>query len=87
MLVKKVKDIKNQNKFRILKYNKKIDMKNNKVLVDAVIILLNDIDCDGETMQFILEKVGMEYQMLRQLMMTMPIEQVEYLLAERNGYA
>ena len=60
-------------------------MKNNKVLVDAVIILLNDIDCDGETMQFILEKVGMEYQMLRQLMMTMPIEQVEYLLAERNG--
>ena len=60
-------------------------MKNNKVLVDAVIILLNDIDCDGETMQFILEKVGMEYQMLRQLMMTMPMEQVEYLLAERNG--
>ena len=60
-------------------------MKNNKVLVDAVVILLNDIDCDGETMQFILEKVGMEYQMLRQLMMTMPIEQVEYLLAERNG--
>ena len=59
-------------------------MKNNKVLVDAVIILLNDIDCDGETMQFILEKVGMEYQMLRQLMMTMPIEQVEYLLAERK---
>ena len=60
-------------------------MKNNKVLVDAVIKLLNDIDCDGETMQFILEKVGMEYQMLRQLMMTMPMEQVEYLLAERNG--
>ena len=60
-------------------------MKNNKVLVDAVIILLNDIDCDGETMQFILEQVGMKYQMLRQLMMTMPMEQVEYLLAERNG--
>jgi hypothetical protein len=57
-------------------------MKNNKVLVDTVIDLL--IDIDGETMQFILEKVGMEYQMLRQLMMTMPIEQVEYLLAERN---
>jgi hypothetical protein len=57
-------------------------MKNNKVLVDTVIDLL--IDIDGETMQFILENVGMEYQMLRQLMMTMPIEQVEYLLAERN---
>jgi hypothetical protein len=57
-------------------------MKNNKVLVDTVIDLL--IDIDGETMQFILENVGMEYQMLRQLMMTMPIEQVEYLLEERN---
>jgi hypothetical protein len=57
-------------------------MKNNKVLVDTVIDLL--IDIDGETMQFILEKVGMEWQMLRQLMLTMPIEQVEYLLEERN---
>jgi hypothetical protein len=58
-------------------------MKNNKFKVDAIILLLDDVD--GETMQFILENVGMEYQMLRQLMMTMPIEQVEYLLAERNG--
>ncbi len=57
-------------------------MKNNKLKVEAIILLLDDVD--GETMQFILENVGMEYQMLRQLMMTMPIEQVEYLLAERN---
>ena len=49
-----------------------------------VIDLLTDIDCDGETMEFILRKVGMEYQMLRQLMMTMPLEQVEYLLKERK---
>jgi hypothetical protein len=60
-------------------------MEENKVIIDTVIDLLIDINCDGETMQFILDKVGMEYQMLRQLMMTMPIEQVEYLLAERNG--
>ena len=60
-------------------------MEENKVIIDTVIDLLIDINCDGETMQFILEKVGIEYQMLRQLMMTMPIEQVEYLLAERNG--
>tara|TARA_R110000868_G_scaffold121853_1_gene323289 strand:- start:868 stop:1065 length:198 start_codon:yes stop_codon:yes gene_type:complete len=60
-------------------------MTENKVIIDTVIDLLIDINCDGETMQFILEKVGIEYQMLRQLMMTMPIEQVEYLLAERNG--
>ena len=55
-----------------------------KVIVDTVIDLLIDIDCDGETMEFILRKVGMEYQMLRQLMMTMPLEQVEYLLKERK---
>ena len=59
-------------------------MKDNKVIVDTVIDLLIDIDCDGETMEFILRKVGMEYQMLRQLMMTMPLEQVEYLLEERK---
>ena len=59
-------------------------MKDNKVIVDIVIDLLIDIDCDGETMEFILRKVGMEYQMLRQLMMTMPLEQVEYLLEERK---
>ena len=59
-------------------------MEDNKVIVDTVIDLLTDIDCDGETMEFILRKVGMEYQMLRQLMMTMPLEQVEYLLKERK---
>jgi len=42
------------------------------------------MECDGETMQFILKKVGMEWQMLRQLMLTMPIEQVEYLIDERK---
>ena len=39
---------------------------------------------DGETMQYILEKVGMDWQMLRQLMLTMPLEQVEYLVEERK---
>ena len=59
-------------------------MEDNKVIVDTVIDLLIDIDCDGETMQFILQKVGLEWQMLRQLMLTMPIEKVEYLLEERK---
>jgi hypothetical protein len=53
-------------------------------LVQTVINQLNDIDVDGETMQHILQKVGMEWQMLRQLMLTMPIEQVEYLIEERK---
>jgi len=49
---------------------------------DQVIKLLEDVD--GETMQYILKEVGMEWQMLRQLMLTMPIEQVEYLMEERK---
>ena len=59
-------------------------MEDNKVVVDTVIDLLNSMKCDGETMQFILKKVGVEWQMLRQLMLTMPIEQVEYLIDERK---
>jgi hypothetical protein len=47
--------------------------------------LYNDgVGVDGETMQYILQKVGMEWQMLRQLMLTMPLEQVEYLMEERE---
>jgi len=53
-------------------------------LVQTIINQLNDIEVDGETMQYILEKVGMEWQMLRQLMLTMPLEQVEYLIEERE---
>ena len=32
-----------------------------------IITMLRDIDVDGETMQYILKKVGMEDQMLKQL--------------------
>ena len=46
---------------------------------------LNDgMGVDGETMQYILGQVGMEWQMLRQLMLTMPMEQVKYLLEEKK---
>jgi hypothetical protein len=56
----------------------------NHHLVQTVIDTLNEIEVDGETMQCILQKLGMDWQMLRQLMLTMPIEQVEYLLEERK---
>ena len=39
---------------------------------------------DGETMEYVLRRIGMEHQMLRQLIMTMPVEEVEDLLAERH---
>ena len=52
--------------------------------VKLVIDVLKDIEVDGETMQYILSEVGMEWQMLRQLIMTLPLEQVEYLVEERK---
>ena len=56
----------------------------NHFLVQTVIDILNEIEVDGETMQHILKETGMEWQMLRQLMLTMSIEQVEYLIEERK---
>lgn len=41
-------------------------------------------EIDGETMENIIREVGMEDQMLRQLIMTMPIDRIEYLVAERK---
>ena len=40
-------------------------------------------EVDGETVQYILEKIGMDSQMLRQLIMTMPLESVHVEIAER----
>ena len=55
-----------------------------EIKTQSVIHQLKAMDVDGETMQHILKQVGMEWQMLRQLIMTMPIEQVEYLMEERK---
>jgi len=60
------------------------NLKENFALVFDIIQELNKIEVDGETMQYILQKTGMEWQMLRQLIMTLPLEQVEYLIEERK---
>ena len=57
--------------------------------VEHVISLLKNLtyrgdSVDGETMQYILNKVGMENQMLKQLMMSQPIEEVRYIIDERE---
>ena len=51
--------------------------------IEHVIALLTNLTfkgdrVDGETMQYILERVGMQDQMLRQLMMSQPFDDVEY---------
>lgn len=53
-------------------------------VVLQVIEQLKYIEVDGETMQYILQRVGMEDQMLRQLIMSQPIEEVEYMVEERR---
>jgi hypothetical protein len=57
--------------------------------VEEIILTLRSLthrgDCvDGETMQYILERVGMHDQMLRQLVMSQPIEEVRYMIEERE---
>ena len=52
-------------------------------MVEEIISMLKHINVDGETMQFILEQVGMEKQMLNQLMATMPFKDVQYEYGER----
>ena len=59
-------------------------LKENFAIVFDIIQELKKIEVDGETMQYILSEVGMEWQMLRQLIMTLPLEQVEYLVEERK---
>jgi hypothetical protein len=59
-------------------------MNNDEVVIKSIIQDLTLIGVDGEIMQHILKETGMEWQMLRQLMLTMPIEQVEYLMEERK---
>jgi hypothetical protein len=59
-------------------------MNQEKEIKDVISILRDELDLDGEIMQHILEEVDMEWQMLRQLMLSMPIEQVRYLMEERE---
>jgi hypothetical protein len=59
-------------------------MDQEKEIKEVISILRDEMDLDGEIMQHILKEVGMEWQMLRQLILTMPIEQVKYLMEERE---
>ena len=52
-------------------------------VVNEAIENFKRIDIDGETMQYIIEKLGMDDQMLRQLVMTKPKTQTEELLNEK----
>ncbi len=55
----------------------------NEARINYVIHLLSEIDVDGDTMQYIIEQVGMNDQMLRQLIMSNPESDVKDLLNEK----
>jgi hypothetical protein len=42
--------------------------------IEGIIEELNFLEVDGETMQYILREVGLDNQMLKQLIMSMPLE-------------
>jgi hypothetical protein len=52
--------------------------------IENVIETLKGIDIDAEHMQYILKETGIEWSVLRQLILTMPLEQIEYLIEERK---
>jgi hypothetical protein len=54
--------------------------------VDAVIQYLNAIEIDGETTEYLLEKINMREQMLRQLIMSSPVDDVRRLFWEKVDY-
>ena len=52
--------------------------------VNRVVNILREIDVDGETMQYIIKKVGLEDQMLRQLVMISDSTYLNDLMEERK---
>jgi hypothetical protein len=51
--------------------------------VDVIIDYLNAMEVDGETMEYIIGKVNMREQMLRQLIMSSPVRDTRLLFEER----
>jgi hypothetical protein len=51
--------------------------------IELLIQQLINLQVDGETMQYIIQKTGMEDQMLRQLIMSKPFNQVKDLVHEK----
>ena len=58
-------------------------MSQNSGVVETIIDMLKHIDVDGETMQHIIEEVGMNDQMLRQLIMSNPESETKDYLEEK----
>lgn len=54
-------------------------------VVNSIIGLINEMELDGETMQYILEQTAMDEQMHRQLVMSKHVVDTLALLEEKDG--
>ena len=70
--------------YQVIKEPETMLMKSYPGMIEEVISMLRYIEVDGETMQFILNKVGLEDQMLRQLIMSATMDDVFCLVEEKN---
>ena len=59
-------------------------MQSHPGMVEEVISMLRHMEIDGETMQHIIESVGLEDQMTRQLVMISDINYLNDLIEEKN---
>ena len=56
---------------------------NKEEKLSTIIELCNDIDIDGETLEYIIRAIGMEEQIRRQLIMSAEMSAVQELVEEK----
>ena len=56
----------------------------NQDRADYMVQELMKMDVDGETMQYIIQQVGMEHQMLKQLLMTARWQDIDAILDDKS---
>jgi hypothetical protein len=58
---------------------------NKEAKLSTIIELCRDIEIDGETTEYVLRALGMEEQMLRQLVLTADWDKLNYLIEEKRS--
>ena len=60
-------------------------MMNKEAKLSTIIELCRDIEIDGETTEYVLRAIGMEDQMLRQLVLNADWDKLNYLIEEKQS--
>lgn len=59
-------------------------MMNKEAKLSTIIELCRDIEIDGETTEYVLRAIGMEDQILRQLVLNADWDKLNYLIEEKR---